>query len=153
MSYRWSEAIEGASVFEFHPDDMVFQGLNGNQFGQTGNGTKYIVHGSSISGITSITWSNLNSASGRVVIVLQQAFKTRMANFKGVMRIQADQGGISLPTGGTKLVGEYGGGDYIYLKAETIAAGVEGVTLNMTADEFGNAGGLSIYFTGQTYKS
>ena len=152
MSYRWSEAIEGASVFGFHPDDMVFQGLNGNQFGQT-SATKYIVHGSSISGITSITWGNLNSASGRVVIVLQQAFKTRMANFKGVMRIQADEGGISLPTGGTKLVGEYDGGDYIYLKAETIAAEVEGVTLNMTADEFDTSGGLSIYFTGQTYKS
>jgi len=151
MSYRWSEAIEGASVFGFHPDDMVFQGLNGNQFGQT-SATKYIVHGSSISGITSITWGNLNSASGRVVIVLQQAFKTRMANFKGVMRIQADSGGLELPTGGTKLVGNYGGG-IIYLKAETIAAGVEGAILDMTVDEFGNAGGLSIYFAGQTYKS
>ena len=153
MSYRWSEAIEGASVFEFEPDDMVFQGLNGNQFGQTGNGTKYIVHGSSISGVTTMVWSNLNDATGTVKIILQQAFKTRMANFKGVMRLQADQGGISLPTGGTKLVGEYGGGDYIYLKAETIAAGVEGGILNMTVSEFDDAGGLSIYFTGQTYKS
>ena len=153
MSYRWSEAIEGASVFEFDGEDMVFQGLNGNQFGQTAHGTKYIVHGSSISGVTNITWSNLNSATGPVKIVLQQAFKTRMANFKGVMRIQADSGGLELPTGGTKLVGNYGGG-IIYLKAETIAAGVEGTVLDMTVDEFDNAGGeLSIFFTGQTYKS
>lgn len=100
-----------------------------------------------------MVWSNLNDATGTVKIILQQAFKTRMANFKGVMRLQADQGGISLPTGGTKLVGDYGGGE-ILLKAETIAAGVEGTVLDMTVDEFDNAGGeLSIFFTGQTYKS
>ena len=152
MSIRWSEAIEGASVFEFDGEDMVFQGANGKKFGLAGP-TKYVVHGSSISGVTTMVWSNLNDATGTVKIILQQAFKTRMANFKGVMRLQADQGGISLPTGGTKLVGDYGGGE-ILLKAETIAAGVEGTVLDMTVDEFDNAGGeLSIFFTGQTYKS
>jgi hypothetical protein len=152
MSIRWSEAIEGESVFEFEPDDMVFQGFNGSQFGQTGT-TKYIVHGSSISGRTNITWSNLNSATGPVKIVLQQGFKTRMANFKGVIRLEADEAGLELPTGGTKLIGIYLDGT-IFLNAETIAAGVKGTLLNMTVDQFDNEGGrLSISFAGETYKS
>ena len=152
MSYRWSEAIEGGNAFDFEEDDMVFQGANGKKFGNAGSGTKYIVHGSSISGVTTMTWADLNDATGSVKILLQNAFKTRMANFNGVMRIQADEAGLKLPTGGTKLVGNYGGGT-ILLNAETIAAGVEGTVLDMTVAEFDNAGELSIFFAGQTYKS
>ena len=152
MSIRWSEAIEGESVFEFQGDDMVLQGDNGNKFGALGGGTKYIVHGSSISGVTSFTWASKNSATGSVKILLQNAFKTRMANFKGVLRVNADSGGVELPTGGTRLIGNYANGK-IDLSAEEIAAGVPGGLLDMTVNEFGNSGGLSIIFAGQTYKS